>query len=98
MLSSAFPSLRSATPGDIQEEGLPHLKHLVVFDDAAASFSGSGPGEADVSGRKPWWETRAAVDFREVLLWDENGREASIVRDSERTLEKDDVVNLQFTR
>ncbi|THH30202.1 hypothetical protein EUX98_g3979 [Antrodiella citrinella] len=41
MLSSAFPALCSATPGEIQEERLPDLKHLVVFDDSAASVSGS---------------------------------------------------------
>lgn len=99
MLSSAFPSLFSTTPGEIQEEGLPHLRHLVVFDDAAASVPGSGrSNDADTSGMKPWQETRAAVDFREIMSWDENGREAKIVQDVASTLEKDDIANLQFTR
>lgn len=97
MLSSAFPALRSAAPGEIQEERLPDLKHLIVFDDTAVSVSGSN-GSSKVNGVEDWRETRATVDFREVLLWDENGQESRIVQSMGDMLQKDDIVNLQFTR
>ena len=97
MLSSAFPSLLTATPGDIQEEGLPDLRHLIVFDDVTATISGR-PNENGFSGVKDWRDTRAAIDFREALLWEENGREARVVQDIGNTLNRDEVVNLQFTR
>lgn len=97
MLSSAFPSLNSTAPGEIQVESLPNLRHLVVFDDAAASVSKDFNGNA-MTGVKHWQETRAAVDFREALLWNESSREGRTVQEMGNSLGQDEVVNLQFTR
>ncbi|TCD68700.1 putative NRPS-like protein biosynthetic cluster [Steccherinum ochraceum] len=97
MLASAFPSLSSAVPGEIQEERLPNLRHLVVFDDVTGSISSSHTRRSNFTGLKHWRETRAAVDFREVLMWNENTREALEVRKLADSLSKDEVVNLQFT-
>lgn len=41
---------------------------------------------------------KPAVDWREVFLWREDTREAKLVNDIARGLDKDDVINLQFTR
>jgi hypothetical protein len=44
-------------------------------------------------------EIHSAVDFREVLLWQEAGtKEDRLVEEARKTLDKDDVINLQFTR
>ncbi|KAH8101930.1 acetyl-CoA synthetase-like protein [Cristinia sonorae] len=94
MLSSALPSLLTAAPGEIQEEVLPDLKHLVVFDDMAMDVNRR---TSQSSGAIDWRETKAAVDFREILLWNENGRENKVVHEIGHSLQKDDVVNLQFT-
>ena len=69
MLSTAFPSILTAAPGEIQAEGLPNLKHLIVFDDIAASVPGRGAGSNIPSGLKPWQDTKAAIDLREIFLW-----------------------------
>lgn len=98
MLSTAFPSILTAAPGEIQAEGLPNLRHLVVFDDIAASVPGKGAGSNKPSGLKPWQDTKAAIDFREIFLWNENGQEAREVDQLRKSLDKDEVMNLQFTR
>ena len=43
-------------------------------------------------------EVPCAVDFREVLLWQDKGKEGRLVKETEESLHKDDVINLQFTR
>ncbi len=87
-LSEAYPSLLSAHPGEIEEEAIPSLKHLVVVDNTAdlKEF------EQTIEG------VRCAVDFREVLVWREGGREGKEVKDMEKELKEEDVINLQFTR
>lgn len=40
---------------------------------------------------------KPAVDWREIILWREDTREGKLVGDIARTLDKDDVINLQFT-
>lgn len=87
-LSEAFPSLLNAHPGEIQEEALPSLKHL-VFVDNTNDFKDFKTSIEDV---------RCAVDFREVLVWREGGREKKEAKEMERGLKEDDIINLQFTR
>ncbi|KAH9941177.1 acyl-CoA synthetase [Epithele typhae] len=85
MLCDAFPALAASAPGDIQEEALPALRHLVVVTTSAAVWAGALEG------------ARPAVDFREVLVWREDGAERKEVVERENGLRADDVVNLQFT-
>lgn len=88
MLADAFPALRESAPGNIQEEALPDLRHLIVVDntpDAPAL-------ERELEGVK------CAVDFRETLVWREDSAEGRRVEELERELDKDEVINLQFTR
>lgn len=88
MLSSIFPSLLSTSPGQpLNLERLPDLKNIVVIDD----MGGGKDLETEMVNVKP------AVDFREILVWREAEREQSEVRKLEASLQKHDVINLQFT-
>ncbi|KAF5390127.1 hypothetical protein D9757_003836 [Collybiopsis confluens] len=40
---------------------------------------------------------KPAVDWREVMLWREDTQEAKLVKDIAKSLQKDDVINVQFT-
>ncbi|KAK7683548.1 hypothetical protein QCA50_013383 [Cerrena zonata] len=89
LLSDAFPSLKGAAPGNIQEEALPDLKHLIVVDNQTSG--GLSQFEREIE------ETKCAVDFREVLVWREGGSEDRRIKEIGETLHKDDIMNLQFT-
>ena len=89
LLAEALPSLRKFSPGGIQEEALPDLRHLVVIDNT----------HQPKKFRDMLGDIHCAVDFREVLLWQEGStREHGIIEEAKKTLDKDDVINLQFTR
>lgn len=89
LLSEALPSLRTFSPGNIQEEALPDLKHLVAIDNT----------HQPKKFHEMLGDIHCAVDFREVLQWQEGGtKESRLVEDAEKTLGKDDVICLQFTR
>lgn len=83
-----MPSLRSREPGNIQEEQLPELKHIVLVDN-----TGDFNSFQDIMN-----DVRCAADFREIMVWREKGQEEKIVEEAKMTLEKDDIINLQFTR
>lgn len=87
MLASAAPGLANSAPGDIQAEALPTLRNLVVVDPP-----GEYSGELDKLG------VRSAIDWREIMMWREDTRERDVQREISASLEKDDVINLQFTR
>ena len=88
MFAEAFPALANSAPGAIQEAALPALRHLVVVDDTPSLKDYA----AELEGVKP------AVDFREVLVWQDHASEQHIVDRLEASLLPDDVINLQFTR
>jgi hypothetical protein len=89
LLAEALPSLRKFRPGDIQEEVLPDLKHVVVIDNTHQPKRFH-----EILG-----DIHCAVDFREVLLWQGGGaKENRIVEERTKTLDKDEVTNIQFTR
>lgn len=89
VLASVFPSLSSASPGrPLNLERLPDLRNIVVFND----LDSEKDFEEEIGVIQP------AVDFREVLVWRENGHEHSTVQALERSLHEDEVINLQFTR
>lgn len=89
LLAEALPSLRKFCPGDIQEEVLPDLKHIVVIDNT----------HQPKRFHEMLGDIHCAVDFREVLLWqDGDTKENRIVEERMKTLDKNDVINIQFTR
>jgi len=88
LLSEALPSLRSAAPGDIQEEKLPSLRNIVVTDNTGDSNKFKGILD----------DMKCTIDFREAFVWREDTREKRTAQEIQRSLDKDDVINLQFTR
>lgn len=88
MLAQAFPSLANSAPGSIEEPTIPALRHLVVVDNTP-SLKDFG---AEVEGVK------CAVDFRETLVWQDHASEEAEVQELQSSLQRDDVINLQFTR
>lgn len=89
LLAEALPSLRKFCPGDIQEEVLPDLKHVVVIDNTHQPKRFH-----EILG-----DIHCAVDFREVLLWQGGDTMENLtVEERMKTLDKDDVTNIQFTR
>jgi hypothetical protein len=87
MLSSELPGLRTSAPGNIQDERLPELRHLVLVDNQDVYSK-----ELDELG------LRSVVDWRETLLWSEGTSEARQQVEISESLQKDEVINLQFTR
>jgi hypothetical protein len=89
LLAEALPSLRKFSPGGIQEEALPDLRHVVVIDNTHQPKRFH-----EILG-----DIHCAVDFREVLLWQDGGtKENRQVEERMKTLDKGDVINIQFTR
>lgn len=88
MLAQAFPSLANSSPGSIEEPSLPDLRHVVVIDNT--------PSLKDFQTQLE--NVKCAVDFRETLVWQGHASEDSEVRKLQSSLQKDDIINLQFTR
>jgi len=74
-------------PGDIQEESVPDLKSIIVVDNHDLHKQ-----ELQKLG------ARAIIDWREVLLWRENTSEETQRALLQKSLQPDDVINMQFTR
>ncbi|KAI0315583.1 acyl-CoA synthetase [Amylostereum chailletii] len=87
LMGEALPSLRNSTPGSIQEEALPNLKHVFVIDN-----TGDFKKFENILDDTKW-----VADFREVMIWREDSAEKRQVQEILRSLNKDDVINLQFT-
>ena len=86
IFADAFPALRNSAPSEIQEPALPFLKNLIVVDN-----DGEYKGEIEKA------DVRSAIDWREIMIW-QDGTEGRTVRRMMRGLDKDEVINLQFTR
>ncbi|KDQ20227.1 hypothetical protein BOTBODRAFT_101410 [Botryobasidium botryosum FD-172 SS1] len=84
LFSSALSSLSTAAPGEINEPSLPHLRNLVVVNNGHDYIE-------EVNNIK------CAVDFREVLVWEEGGALEAEVQRRIAAGKKDDIINLQFT-
>ncbi|KIY47303.1 acetyl-CoA synthetase-like protein [Fistulina hepatica ATCC 64428] len=84
MLLEVLPALRGAH--FIQEESLPELRNLVVV-----------PKDEEDRLELQRLDIPAAVDWREIFVWSENGGEHKLVREISGILDKDDIINLQFT-
>ncbi|KIJ63176.1 hypothetical protein HYDPIDRAFT_113780 [Hydnomerulius pinastri MD-312] len=87
MLSDAFPDLRYSTPGNIQAASLPSLRSLIVMDNIG------DPNEY----RKEIMDTKSVIDWRETLVWREDGSERRRVKELIDSHQSDEVINLQFT-
>jgi acyl-CoA synthetase (AMP-forming)/AMP-acid ligase II len=87
LFSDAFPALRDSAQGNIQEPALPALRSLVVVNNTAdpAKF------ENDLHGLK------SAIDWREIMVWREDSTEKRLHEEISASLDKDDVISLQFT-
>lgn len=86
-LVEAFPEIVSARPGEMQIEKLPELRNLIVVDNA--------------DEHKDYLQNtdiKSVIDWREVLMWREDVREAEMQREIIQGQNKDEVINLQFTR
>ena len=88
MLSEALPTLRNASPGKIQEEKLPDLRNFVVVDNTG----GLDEFQTEIEG------VRSAIDFRELMLWQEDVMEKQLHQQMKKSLHENEVINLQFTR
>ncbi len=88
LLADLYPSIRSANPGEIQEEALPDLRNIVVVDNEESCRA-----ELDALGVK------SLIDWREVFVWRQDRSSLDQQRQAAAdSLHKDEVINLQFTR
>lgn len=87
MLAEKFPEMCSMHPGELQIEGLPSLRNFIVVDNADESRA-----ELDKL------DVKSMVDWREIPIWREGSRETRVQKEVEEGLDKDEVINLQFTR
>lgn len=86
-LSAAFPDMRRSAPSNIQAAALPSLRNLVVVDDM--------PDHREYL--EEIGDTKCAIDFREMLVWREDGTEQRRVKELVDSHHSDEVINLQFT-
>lgn len=87
MFAEAFPEIRGAHPGELRVEDLPQLRNIVVVDNAEEYRANLAP-----------LHIKGTVDWREILMWREDTREARVQKDILRGLKKEEVISLQFTR
>lgn len=87
LFAEAFPEIRGAHPGELQIEDLPELRNIVVVDNTEAD-------RADLAQL----HIKGTVDWREILIWREDAHEARVQKQLSSGLDKDEVINLQFTR
>jgi hypothetical protein len=86
MLASVAPGLAATRPGDnIEVEELPTLRRILLVDDPASSTHSDSA-------------IRSLVDFRDVFMWGSGKSEEREMRALEHSLDRHDVINLQFTR
>ncbi|KAF9226330.1 acetyl-CoA synthetase-like protein [Gyrodon lividus] len=87
MLSDAFPDLRYSSPGNIQAEAFPALRNLVVVDNI---------GDLN-EYQKEVIDIKSVIDWREALVWREDGSEQHCINELIDSHQSDEVINLQFT-
>lgn len=88
MLSSAVPSLSASTSNNVFSEMLPELRSLVLVDNT------SGDGRFETALAK----VKSSIDYREVFMWHQSPAEDRQMSELSKTMIKDDIINLQFTR
>lgn len=88
IFSEAFPLLRESSPGNILEPALPELRNLVVINNSTDPVQ----FVKDLHGLK------SAIDWREMMIWRDDTREKRQHMAISKSLHKNDVISLQFTR
>ncbi|KAF8320410.1 acyl-CoA synthetase [Clavulina sp. PMI_390] len=89
LLNKALPTLASTRQGDaISDSALPSLRRIVLLDNV--SYNG-------IDFQEKLDGIPSAVDYREVLVWREDGSANEEMQRVTNSLDKDEVVNLQFT-
>lgn len=86
LLKSKLPSLLTTAPGSVYDPTLPSLRHLIIFNNTRGG-----------NEHAPYPDITAAMDFRDLLVYDDAISDASLARTT-KTLDEHDVMNLQFTR
>ncbi|KAL4068580.1 hypothetical protein V8B97DRAFT_1873108 [Scleroderma yunnanense] len=86
-LAAAFPDLRYSAPGNIQAASLPSLRSLIVVNDMSDPKDYAEEVE----------DIKSVVDFREMLVWREDGSEQRHFKELVDSHHSDEVINLQFT-
>lgn len=88
LLTDKFPSLKHSAPGNIQEEGLPSLRNIIVVDNEEVHRE---------ELRK--LDVKTLIDWREVPMWrEDNSSWNRRYKDIVESLHNDDIANIQFTR
>lgn len=87
MLTEALPEMRNSTPGNIQDPNVPELRNFIVMDNQGAFWD-----------QRHKLDVKSATDWREILMWGEGWKEQKLLRETSASLDKDDIINLQFTR
>ncbi|KIM85713.1 hypothetical protein PILCRDRAFT_5365 [Piloderma croceum F 1598] len=87
LFADAFPALRESSQGNIQEPALPALRSMVVVNNTPdlTKF------QNDLHGLK------CAIDWREIMVWREDTKEKKLLEEISASLDKDDIISLQFT-
>lgn len=88
LFADAFPALRESSQGNIQEPALPTLRSMVVVNNTPESTK----FQNDLHGLK------CAIDWREIMVWREDTKEKNLLEEISTSLDKDDIISLQFTR
>jgi hypothetical protein len=88
LFADAFPALRESSQGNIQEPALPTLRSMVVVNNTPDSTK----FQNDLHGLK------CAIDWREIMVWREDTKEKNLLEEISTSLDKDDIISLQFTR
>ncbi|KAI0691011.1 hypothetical protein BC835DRAFT_1407357 [Cytidiella melzeri] len=105
MLKWACASIGAILVSTLSQVGVSHLfvvsrirtsAYVSMFTDAFPSLSYSSPGSIEEPSL-PQLRHLCTVDFREVLVWGEHASEERDVQSMQATLQKDEVINLQFT-
>ncbi|KAL0948787.1 hypothetical protein HGRIS_008917 [Hohenbuehelia grisea] len=94
MFAKEFPGLRESPPGSIEEPALPELRNLVVFD---ADYQNAANTPTPFTEIRDSTGIRCTIDWRDILLWGEDGKEARAIKDISMGQNEKDIVNLQFT-
>jgi len=89
-LVDSLPSLSTSSPHDLSIPELPELKSLVLIDNCSGR-----PSAAGMSFEETLRRVKGAVDYREMLVWNRSAMDE--VKEAEKALPHQDVVNLQFS-
>lgn len=92
LLSEALPALTQSN-STVSDPALPALRSVVLMDNLTHGRHGDLVSFDDEKAKLP-----ASLDYREVLVWREDDNTKMEVDQISRSLDNNEVINLQFTR